>query len=79
MQQCHKYNNATMSQNHKPTTEQLHACAHEMLDALKAIGKAFGQHNLLSTATDDERKAALCRIITAYNDHAAPIFERLEP
>lgn len=56
---------------------EIEACAKEMLEALESIGASFKQHNLLSTATDSERKEAIRRIITAWNEKAVPILERL--
>ncbi|GJM35027.1 MAG: hypothetical protein DHS20C18_40280 [Saprospiraceae bacterium] len=40
---------------------QLFCAAPELLKVLKAAQKCFGQHNLLSTATDNERRVAIQR------------------
>ena len=48
---------------------------YDALNALQAIHSAFGQQNLLSTATDDERRAALERVIDAYNTYGVPLLD----
>lgn len=40
-------------------------------------GAVIRQHNLLSTATDEERRATLNRLISWWNLAAAPVIERL--
>lgn len=47
-------------------------CQQSLIDALAAIGHAFGQYNLQSTATDQERRAAIARLSDAWNDYAVP-------
>ena len=36
------------------------------------------QHNLLSTATDDQRRAFILRNLAAYNTHAVPILKAMD-
>lgn len=42
----------------------------ELLAALEAAGECFGQANLLSTATDEERREALKRFFDWWNNTA---------
>ena len=41
-----------------------------LVEALELAGECFGQHNLLSTATDEDRRAALKRFFTWWNEKA---------
>lgn len=41
------------------------------------VADVLGQHNLLSTATDDERRQAIARVIDWWNVAARPVVERL--
>lgn len=52
---------------------------HLAAEALKAFhdGGVIGQHNLLSTASDDERRAALERVLKWWNLAGAPVYDRL--
>lgn len=50
--------------------------ASEALQLFNAAG-VLGQHNLLSSATDDERRQALGRVIDWWNIAARPVVERL--
>lgn len=50
----------------------------DLVKALNAIGAAHTQHNLLSTATDEERRAFIDRVITAWNDYAIPALAKAE-
>ena len=52
---------------------------HLAAEALKAFhdGDVIGQHNLLSTATDDERRAALERVLKWWNLARSPVYDRL--
>lgn len=54
----------------KKADAQLIEAAPDLLATLKQAGDCFGQHNLLSTATDEERREALKRFFTWWN-HAA--------
>ena len=49
-------------------------------EALKAFhdGDVIGQHNLLSTATDDERRAALERVLKWWNLGSTTVCARPE-
>ena len=52
--------------------------AQALLDALKAGGQVVQQHNLLSTATDAERRVTLERWFTWWNDQAVPAIKAAE-
>lgn len=49
-----------------------------LLEVLKAGGECFGQHNLLSTATDAERRAALDRFFDWWNYRVVPLLNEFE-
>lgn len=62
------YNNATLAAN-----------APRMLDAILKARECFnGQHNLLSTATDNERKAVISNFNCWWNGHILQILKELE-
>ena len=51
---------------------------HLASDALRAFeAGVIRQHNLLSTATDDERKQTLARLVVWWNHAGRPVWERL--
>jgi len=52
--------------------------AQALLDVLKAGGQVVQQANLLSTATDEERRATLERWFTWWNNQAVPAIEAAE-
>jgi hypothetical protein len=54
--------------------------AHLAAEALQAFhaGGVMRQANLLSTATDEERRAAVVQVLTWWNEAALPVLERLE-
>lgn len=52
--------------------------AARMLEVLKMAQGCFGQHNLLSTATDGERRAALARFSHWWNELAVPAIEEFD-
>lgn len=79
------------SQNHSAALLR-HIDAHKLRDALRKLdgthlaaealrafheGEVIGQHNLLSTATDDERRAALERVLKWWNLAGVPVYDRL--
>ncbi len=49
-----------------------------MLNALRSAGEVVQQHNLLSTATEDERKATISRHIDWWNHTALPVMNLAE-
>lgn len=49
-----------------------------MKNALAAAGEVVQQHNLLSTASDEERKATISRHIDWWNHTALPALELAE-
>lgn len=52
---------------------------HLAAEALRAFsdGGVIGQHNLLSTATDAERRATLARVLAWWNVAGVPVYDRL--
>lgn len=53
--------------------------AQSPLDALALFEReVVRQHNLMSTATDEERTATLCRALNWWNFAVVPLLERLE-
>lgn len=48
----------------------LTALEQELVNVLEQGSQCFGQHNLLSTATDEERRAALSRFFNWWNNNA---------
>ncbi len=68
---------------HLPISQQeevatLFCNAARMLDVLKMAQDCFGQHNLLSTATDGERREALARFSSWWNELAVPLLLKLK-
>jgi hypothetical protein len=59
------------------TTLDGHGSALVLLRVFKA--QAFRQHNLLSTASDEERRATLERILDWWNFGAVPLLEGVAP
>ena len=58
---------------------QLHAAAPEMLEALKEARTCFnGQHNLMSTATNEERLAVVDNFLTWWNNKARNVIAKAE-
>jgi hypothetical protein len=49
-----------------------------MLNALRAAGEVVQQHNLLSTATEEERKDTISRHIDWWNHTALPVIAMAE-
>lgn len=49
-----------------------------MLNALRSAGEVVQQHNLLSTATEEERKATISRHIDWWNHTALPVVTMAE-
>lgn len=65
---------------HLPASQQeevatLLCNAARVLEVLKMAQDCFGQHNLLSTATDEERRVALARFSHWWNELAVPAIE----
>ena len=52
--------------------------AQALLDVLKAGGQVVQQHNLLSTATDEERRKTLERWFDWWNNLAVPAINAAE-
>lgn len=48
-----------------------------LLDVLEQAKDCFGQHNLLSTATDEERRQAISRFSEWWNYTAVPVITQL--
>jgi hypothetical protein len=58
---------------------RLIAEAPNLVDVLEAAHACFnGQHNLLSTATDDERKVVVENFLNWWNSKALPVLERIK-
>ena len=50
-----------------------------LIDVLNLAGKCFQRHGLLSpTASDQERRDAIHRFSTWWNDHAIPLLDKYE-
>lgn len=50
----------------------------DLLQALKSARHIVRQHNLLSTATDQERRETIARLTRWWNETAWPAIERAE-
>lgn len=49
-----------------------------LLEVLEKAKDCFGQHNLLSTATDEERRQAISRFSRWWNDLAVPVITQVK-
>ncbi len=62
----------------QPAPVEINDLSGSLIEVLKAGGECFGQHNLLSTATEAERRAALDRFFDWWNYQAVPLLNEFE-
>jgi len=73
------YKTTRASEEENKATAHLIAESPNLADVLEAAHDCFnGQQNLLSTATDDERKVVVENFLNWWNSKALPLLERIE-